>query len=96
MFCIFAVLYKCKIMSTCSGKDVGDCIDKSYDTGYKNGYEDCKKELLKNSFVCKIEWYDGMWLDYTQEQLEDILLDKLKSNVGDKVRIIILKEQNNG
>ena len=83
-------------MSTCSGKDVGDCIDKSYDTGYKNGYEDCKKELLKNSFVCKIEWYDGMWLDYTQEQLEDILLDKLKSNVGDKVRIIILKEQNNG
>ena len=83
-------------MSTCSGKDVGDCIDKSYDTGYKNGYEDCKKELLKNSFVCKIEWYDGMWLDYTQEQLEDILLDKLKSNVGDKVRLIILKEQNNG
>lgn len=92
----FCGVYKCNIMSTCSGKDVGDCIDKAYDTGYKNGYEDCKKELLKNSFVCKIEWYDGMLLDFTQDQLEKILLNKLKSNVGDNIRVILLKEQNNG
>ena len=50
------------------------------------------KEIdLENSIVCKVGWYDGFLLDYTQEQ-QDALLEKIGANVGDKVRIILIKE----
>ena len=46
---------------------------------------------LKNSMVCKVDWYDGFLLDYTQEQ-QDELLKKIGSDVGDKIRVILMKE----
>ena len=46
---------------------------------------------LENSIICSVDWYDGFLLDYTQEQ-QDALLEKIGVDVGDKVRIIILKE----
>lgn len=50
------------------------------------------KELdLENSMVCKVDWYDGFLLDYTQEQ-QDELLEKIGANVGDKIRVILIKE----
>ena len=50
------------------------------------------KEInLENSMVCKVDWYDGFILDYTQEQ-QDELLEKIGANVGDKIRIILIKE----
>lgn len=50
-----------------------------------------KEVDLENSMVCKIDWYDGFLLDYTQEQ-QDTLLEKIGANVGDKIRVILIKE----
>ena len=40
---------------------------------------------------CKVDWYDGFLLDYTQEQ-QDELLEKIGADVGDKIRVILIKE----
>lgn len=50
-----------------------------------------KEVDLENSMVCKVDWYDGFLLDYTQEQ-QDELLEKIGANVGDKIRVILIKE----
>lgn len=50
-----------------------------------------KEVNLENSIVCKVGWYDGILLGYTQEQ-QDELLEKIGANVGDKVRVILIKE----
>lgn len=52
---------------------------------------DVKDVDLKNSMTCNVDWYDGFLLDYTQEQ-QDTILKKLGVNVGDKVRVILIKE----
>lgn len=55
-----------------------------------NSFE-VKEVDLENSMVCKVDWYDGFLLDYTQEQ-QDELLEKIGANVGDKIRVILIKE----
>lgn len=50
-----------------------------------------KEADLENSMVCKVDWHDGFLLDYTQEQ-QDELLEKIGANVGDKIRVILIKE----
>ena len=50
-----------------------------------------KEVGLENSMVCKVDWYDGFLLDYTQEQ-QDELLEKIGADVGDKIRVILIKE----
>lgn len=50
-----------------------------------------KEKDLENSMVCKVGWYDGFFLDYTQEQ-QNALLEKIGANVGDKIRVILIKE----
>ena len=76
---------------------------KKYSTEYVNGKKYALKKILsfidtleakevdtENHINCKIGWYDGMFLDYTQEQLST-LLDKIGANVGDEVKIYITK-----
>lgn len=46
---------------------------------------------LESSMVCKVDWYDGFLLDYTQEQ-QDELLEKIGADVGDKIRVLLIKE----
>ena len=50
-----------------------------------------KEVDLGNSMVCKVDWYDGFLLDYTQEQ-QDKLLEKIGANIGDKIKVILIKE----
>lgn len=50
-----------------------------------------KEVDLENSMVCKVDWYDGFFLDYTQEQ-QDALLEKIGATCGDKIRVILIKE----
>ena len=57
---------------------------------YINSLE-VKDANLENSMVCEVDWYDGFLLDYTQEQ-QDELLEKIGANVGDKIRVILIKE----
>lgn len=54
-------------------------------------YEKGRADVLKNSIVCRAGWYDGFFLDYSQEQ-QDTLLEKIGVDVGDKVRVILMKE----
>lgn len=70
---------------------------------YTEGYLDALKNIktfldtlevdvdLENSMVCKVGWYDGFFLDYTQEQ-QDALLEKIGATCGDKIRVILIKE----
>ena len=50
-----------------------------------------KEVDIENSMVCKVDWYDGFFLDYTQEQ-QDELLEKIGANVGDKIKVILIKK----
>lgn len=57
----------------------------------KWGAERQKEQMMKGAIPCKVFWHDGPLLDYTQEQ-QDNALERISANVGDKVRIIIVKE----
>ena len=50
------------------------------------------EELKKNAIRCKVFWYDGPKLDYTQEQ-QDEALDRIGAKDGDSVLLIILKDE---
>jgi hypothetical protein len=47
---------------------------------------------MQDAIGCKVFWYDGPLLDYTQEQQDDTL-EKIGAEVGDKVKLIILKDE---
>lgn len=75
------------------GKIVNGTIKWAYlgDLQDTNSFNVEAKEVdTENHINCKIGWYDGMFLDYTQEQLST-LLDKIGANVGDEVKIYITK-----
>lgn len=55
------------------------------------GAEWRKEQMMKNAISCKVFWYDGLKLGYTQEQ-QDNVLEKIGADVDDNVQIIILKE----
>ena len=79
--------------------------ERGYSSGDAEcGYRDCARDILsflntietkevdlENSMVCEAKWHDGFLLDYTQEQ-QDALLEKIGANVGDKIRVILIKE----
>lgn len=65
-----------------------------YDISIKSklaGANTIKQQMMKDAISCNVDWYDGFRLDYTQEQQDDLLL-KLGVDVGNRVRVIIIKE----
>lgn len=58
---------------------------------YEKGLADMKYQMMKEAIPCKVFWHDGPLLDYTQEQ-QDNALERIGANVGDKVKLIIVKE----
>lgn len=54
--------------------------------------EEFLKRLKDNAIHCKVSWYDGPLLDYTQEQQDDAL-ERIGATVGDKITMILLKEE---
>ena len=51
-----------------------------------------KEQLLaKESMSCVLEWYDGFVLNFTEEQLNDVIT-KNNINIDDKVKVIVIKE----
>jgi hypothetical protein len=75
------------------GKIVNGTIKWAYlgDLLYTNSFKvEAKEADTENHINCKVGWYDGMFLDYTQEQLS-MLLDNIGANVGDEVKIYITK-----
>lgn len=61
---------------------------------YNLGQKDKMDELNKDAIHCKIFWYDGPLMDYTQEQ-QDNALNRIDAHVGDKIKLIILKDDYN-
>lgn len=47
-------------------------------------------ELLKDAMECEVDWYDGHYLNFSLEQIRDAV-DKIGAGVGDKVRVLVLK-----
>ena len=50
-----------------------------------------KSQIMKDAVEAEVYWYDGPILNYAIDQLCEVL-DKMGIDVGDKVRIIIVKE----
>jgi len=61
---------------------------------YENGKKDILEELDKDAIHCNVFWYDRPLMDYTQEQQDDAL-EKIDAHVGDKIKLIILKDDDN-
>ena len=59
--------------------------------GVNEGKKAMREQMMKDAISCSIIWHDGPLLDYTQEQ-QDNALEKIGATIGDKVRIIIVKE----
>lgn len=65
--------------------------NKTMEEVFKDGWNACKEQMMKEAISCKVFWHDGPLLDYTQEQ-QDNALERIGAHVGDKVRLIIVKE----
>ena len=50
-----------------------------------------KQEMMKDAISCKLCWYDGFYLDYTEEELCNVV-GKRPLEVGDVLKVIIIKE----
>ena len=70
---------------------VMDETDKYIYNAFKAGAQWQKNQMIKNAIKCEITWMDGFILNYTQEQQDD-LLEKIGAEVGDKVKLVIIKE----
>lgn len=71
--------------------DPDGALARAAKRAYINGARWQKEQMMKNAISCKVFWYDGPKLDYTQEQ-QDNVLDKIGADVNDNVQVIILKE----
>lgn len=91
-----------KRLSICNkvALDLRNVENKDYYQGKAESYKEtldilntleAKEVDLENSMTCEVDWYDGFLLDYTQEQ-QDELLEKIGADVGDKIRVILMKE----
>ena len=60
--------------------------------GYQEGYKQAEKDMMKEAIPCEVIWHDGHLLDCTQEQLDNAL-ERIGANVGDRVRVIVLKKE---
>ena len=66
-------------------KDIGETIDKSFDAGIKEGYRRCREQMMKEA----VEGY----ISATNEVSAVLALPKGDFKKSDKVRIIIVKEE---
>lgn len=64
------------------------------DKSYEMGRRDERMVLMKDAIECEVIWIDGPILNYTQEQ-QDMVLEKINAHIGDKVKVIIVKEDKN-
>lgn len=74
-----------------SYSDPNGALARAAKRAYITGARWQKEQLIKNAISCKVFWYDGPKLDYTQEQ-QDNVLEKIGADVDDNVQVIILKE----
>lgn len=67
-------------------KDIGETIDKSFDAGIKEGYRRCMEQMMKEAVDTVVS------LDAGGFPFIEFGVGKFGLKVGDKVRIIIVKE----
>lgn len=63
-----------------------------FNSGVAEGRRLEREDMLGDEISCEIDWYDGPILNYPIDQLCEVL-SKMDIDVGDKVRIIVLKEE---
>ena len=88
-------LEKCVVEQMEADGDVDDFVRRGIDdiaSKYAQlGAQWQKEQMRKDAIECHIDYYDGSILDYAQKQLDDTL-EKNGAKVGDKVKVIIIKE----
>jgi len=68
-----------------------ELLKKQLDEALAKETKESWNSFIDGTIDCKVSWYDGFMLDYTQEQLDNALL-KIGAEVGDKVKVIVLKD----
>lgn len=63
-----------------------------FNKGVAEGRRLEREDIMKGAIECEVDWYDGPILNYSIEQSFEVLT-KMDVDVGDKVRIIVLKEE---
>ena len=66
-------------------KDIGDTIDKSFDAGIEEGYRRCKEQMMKEVTECEL-------VCFKDRLLAVLPMKEFRWTVGDKIKIIIVKE----
>ena len=71
-------------------KDIGETIDKSFDAGLKEGYRRCMEQMMNEAVEGEI--FDDYDKDTCEHHLTILSTVPSGYKDGDKVRIIIVKE----
>lgn len=60
-------------------------------TIFQKGMAEGKRLMMDEAEECFVEWYDGLYLNLTTEQMSNAI-ERAGAKVGDKVRVIVIKE----
>jgi len=63
-----------------------------FNKGVAEGRRLEREDMLGDAISCEVDWYDGPILNYPIDQLCEVL-SKMDIDVGDKIRIVVLKEE---
>lgn len=63
-----------------------------FNKGVAEGRRLEREDMLGDAVSCEVDWYDGPILNYPIDQLCEVL-SKMDIDVGDKVRIIVIKDE---
>jgi len=63
-----------------------------FNKGVAEGRRLEREDMLGDEISCEIDWYDGPILNYPIDQLCEVL-SKMDIDVGDKVRIVVCKKE---
>lgn len=63
-----------------------------FNKGVAEGRRLEREDIMKGAIECEVDWYDGPILNYSIEQSFEVLT-KMDVDVGDKVRIIVVKAE---
>lgn len=70
----------CELQTLMAASEMAYWMKKQYDKLFENSYEGI------------VDWYDGLYIDYDYHNTEEEILINTKAKVGDKFKVILIKE----
>ena len=59
---------------------------------YIDGAKWQKEQIMKDAIKGTVDWLDGPFLNFTQKEQDDAL-ERIGAKIGDKVKIVIIKDE---